>query len=165
MGVIIIYFSLTGNTQKTAEIIKEYLESKGYEVSLFRVETEEKGSFLKNCLDALRKRIVKIKNVPSLDYNLVFIGSPVWAFDITPAIRSFIEKNNFSGKKVFLFTTYGSGAGKRNAMESFKNLIEKKGGEVIGTLEVKGKNIENEKLRITGVVEKCLKEYQQIEHH
>ena len=34
---------------------------------------------------------------------LIIIGQPVWAGSPTPAIRTYLNKNNLSGKKVALF--------------------------------------------------------------
>jgi hypothetical protein len=41
------------------------------------------------------------------DYDLLIIGTPVWAFTLTPAIRTYLRNNDLSGKKVALFFTLG----------------------------------------------------------
>jgi multimeric flavodoxin WrbA len=44
------------------------------------------------------------KFLKTLDhYDLIIIGSPVWSDGITPAIRTFIAKNELSGKQVAIF--------------------------------------------------------------
>lgn len=158
MRIIIVYFSLTGNTKKLAVRIYEILKSKNLEVSLFEIERREKKSFLRNCIDAIFKKTEPLEKIPPVEnYDFIFIGSPVWAGKITPPVRSFIREVELKNKNIFLFTTYGSGLGKENAIKEFINLIEEKGGKIIGKIEVKGKNVE--KVDIKSEIEKCLKKY------
>lgn len=120
MKITIVYFSLTGRTKLLSHLIAEYLKSENLDADIFRLETKEKGGFIKNCMDAFRKKQVQLESMPPIaDCELLFLGSPVWAFDIAPAMRSFVSNASLDGKKVFLFTTYGSGKGKENAMKKF----------------------------------------------
>jgi hypothetical protein len=43
--------------------------------------------------------IAPIKKNPA-NYDLIVIGTPNWASRITPAIRTYLKKNSFTGKKV-----------------------------------------------------------------
>ncbi len=159
MKIIIVYFSLTGNTKKLAVKIYEILRSKNFEVDLFELENKKRKSFLINCFEAIKGKTFYIEKIPALEkYDFVFIGSPVWAGRITPLIRSFIKEVDFSNKNIFLFTTYGSGLGKSRAMEEFEKLVFEKGGKIIGKLEVKGKKVEENIFQIKEKIEKCLKE-------
>lgn len=158
MKIIIVYFSLTGNTKKLAVKIYEFLKSKNLEVSLFELESKEKKSFLRNCFDAIINRHVPIEKIPPVEnYECIAIGSPIWATKITPFVRSFINEIDLSNKNIFLFTTYGSGFGKGKAMNEFMKLIEEKGGKVIGKIEIKGKKIDENLSLIKEELEKCLK--------
>jgi len=51
--------------------------------------------------------IAPTKRTPS-DYDFIIIGQPVWAWSPTPAIRTYLNKNDLSGKKVALFFTDSS---------------------------------------------------------
>lgn len=61
-----------------------------------------------------------MKEIPELepfkvkpdDYDMVFLGSPVWAWTFTPPVRAFLVKHDLSGKKVALFLCHGGGPGK-----------------------------------------------------
>jgi flavodoxin len=46
--------------------------------------------------------IAQTKRTPT-DYDLIIIGQPVWAGSPTPAIRTYLNKNDLSGRKVALF--------------------------------------------------------------
>ena len=54
------------------------------------------------------------------DYDLIFIGSPVWAWQASPPIRSLSQEYDFSEKKVAIWCCC-SGKGIK-AMERIKNL-------------------------------------------
>jgi flavodoxin len=160
MKISIVYFSLSSRTKTLSELIAEYFESREYNVEVFRLETSETGSFFKNCSYALRKKYVTLKGIPQIaDSEIVFLGSPVWAFDITPAVRTYLDSVDLQGKKVFIFTTYGSGSGKGRAMQNFIELVERKGGVIIGTGEVKGRRVKDEFPEFKDALEKKLKEF------
>jgi hypothetical protein len=45
-------------------------------------------------------------------YDLIIIGSPVWAGSPTPALNTFLEETRISGKKLALFCCHLGGKGK-----------------------------------------------------
>jgi len=64
--------------------------------------------------------IAQTTKVPD-DYDLVIIGTPIWAWKPTPAIRTYISQNNLAGKKVALFYTFETGM--KQVAEETKALI------------------------------------------
>ncbi len=42
-------------------------------------------------------------------FDTVFVGSPIWFGTYAPPVRSFLQKNDLSGKKVYFFCTHGKG--------------------------------------------------------
>jgi len=64
-------------------------------------------------------------------YDLIILGTPVWAGSPTPAIASFLDKNNIAGKKIALFCCHGGGMGK--ALDKLKALLN--GNTVIGEID------------------------------
>lgn len=84
---------------------------------------------------ATMKKKPKLKefDVNPLDYDLIFLGTPVWAWNITPPIRSFLSIFNLSGKKIALWTcSDGDGI---KAMSRFKEVL--KGSKIIGEIRFK----------------------------
>ena len=52
----------------------------------------------------------KLENVD--DYDVIFIGYPIWWYTMPQAMYSFFEEYDFSGKTIIPFDThYGSGNG------------------------------------------------------
>lgn len=87
MKAIIAYSTLTGNTETTAEWIREYLEDAGYKVRL-----EEAGNIYPTVLK---------------EYDLIVLGSPTyWGGDVTDDFVPFIDKMegmNLNDKKAAVF--------------------------------------------------------------
>ncbi|MCM8803724.1 MAG: NAD(P)H-dependent oxidoreductase [Candidatus Omnitrophica bacterium] len=158
MKIIIVYFSLTGNTKKLAVKIYQFLKSKNLEVSLFELESKEKKSFLRNCIEAIINKRVPIEKIPPIEnYGCIAIGTPIWAGKIPPLVKSFIKEIDISNKNIFLFTTYKSGFLKGKAMKEFVKLIEEEKGKIIGKIDIKGKKIDENMNLIREEIEKCLK--------
>ena len=57
---------------------------------------------------------------PAEDYDLVILGFPVWAGNVTPPIRTFVSENNLRACRVAAFACE-SGAG---AEKAFAKLVE-----------------------------------------
>lgn len=64
------------------------------------------------------------------DSDLVFVGGPVWAFNMAPPIRSFLSREDWSGRRVALFAMHRGGPG--SALSAMRGLVEGRGGEVVG---------------------------------
>jgi len=81
-----------------------------------------------------------------LDYDLIIIGTPVWAWTFSPPIRSFISMFDLSGKKVALWMC--NGGEPKQAIEKFRN--ELKRSTIIGDISftdplIKSSEINREK--------------------
>lgn len=133
MRTLIIYYSLTGNTQKVAEALASKFNA---DIKRIKDRRTRKGMFgtLRTVYQALCSRPGKIYYISAdpAQYDLVIIGAPVWMMKLAAPLRTYIlnEKHRFN--KVAFFCTEGSsgGAGVFNTME---NLCAKK---PIATLEV-----------------------------
>ncbi len=118
--VLIIYFSHTGNTKLMAEKTQEELSNSGCKVDLQRIEPTKKypeyGEKLRNLAlkeaddDNCRPKFKKIK-IDVQKYDLILVGTPVWWHKAPKIMLSFLETQNFSGKKVRFFITHGGDPG------------------------------------------------------
>ncbi|WP_435225736.1 flavodoxin [Streptomyces sp. Tue6028] len=99
-----------GNTQYVAQIIGERI---GAEV--FRIETAEDLPLEHGSLEDLALRQQEANARPKLKalvpdlgrYDNIFIGYPIWWYDIPKPVYTFLEEHDLSGKNVILFTTHG----------------------------------------------------------
>lgn len=155
MKSLIAYYSYSGNTKKVAEILKDTLSKKG-EVKLLQLKPiDEQTSFFAQAQAAFfrkRARLLDI-NFDLTDYELICIGTPVWAFAPTPAINTFLDKiKNLDKKSAICFTTYASGAGVKRCVSIIKNTLKEKGASRISDF-----NIQQFKVDDTSFVEEQIK--------
>ena len=130
MKSAIIYYSYSGNTKKVAEILAELLGESGQVQQMELIAPEESKSFLAQCRKALYHLKAKINpvQVDLSGYDLICFGSPVWAFAPAPAMNTYLDLcTGLEGKKVILFTTYGSGTGNQRCLKYIQDLLSKKG--------------------------------------
>jgi len=159
MNALIVYFSFSGRTERLSSMIAQWLQKKAVSVELFRLPYNPDNSFFKNCLETVQKKNIFLEDLPDLsEKRLLFLGCPVWVFDIPAAMRTYLEESDFSGKELILFTTYGSGKGKERAMAIFKEMVETRGGTVIGTFDVRGRIVADEKDRVNAILNSLFKE-------
>lgn len=110
--ILIAYFSRTGNTKKLAEQIQSLTGG-----NLVQIETEREYPQEYHMATEAAKHEKEIDARPALktkidnmnEYDVVFIGFPIW-WSYTPmAIATFIESYDLSGKTIIPFCTHGGG--------------------------------------------------------
>lgn len=137
MGVIVkslvVYYSRTGNAKFVAETIAAELGSDIEEVIDLKSRKGKIG-WITAGRDASTGKLVQIAPTtkPPSDYDLLIIGTPIWAWGPTAAIRTYLSKNDLSGKKVALFFTLDNNP--RQAVEKTKALMPN--STFVGELEV-----------------------------
>lgn len=93
--VLCMYYSRTGNTQKTMREIARELDAELVELQ-DGVNRSGWGGWLRSGLDAVKKTPPAVKPFQAeralSDYRLVIIGSPVWAGRCSSVARSFLKK-------------------------------------------------------------------------
>lgn len=115
------------------------LKEKG-DVSLLRiVSLDESKTFLGQCRRAflgLKARIGEIQTNLS-GYDLICLGTPVWAFSPTHAMNKYLTVcSGLEGGKVILFITYGSGTGINRCFNKMGEVLRKKGVSIIKRLGI-----------------------------
>jgi flavodoxin len=141
MKSVIVYYSFGGNTRKAAVLLAEYLQKESkVDIVELRAPDESKG-FFQQVVKALVRTKAKIEavNMDISGYDLICIGTPVWAFSPAPAINTYLcECQGLQGKDVIVFTTYGSGAGNNRCINHMKDVLEKKGIKGCKSFTVQG---------------------------
>lgn len=145
MRILVAFYSKSGNTKKVGEEIAKNLKDDIDEI----IDKKDRSGiigWLGAGKDAFFKKATTIENKkdPS-QYDLVVVGTPIWAGNVTPAIRAYLSMNRFN--KVAFFCTCGGGKG-RSFIEMEK--LSKKPEEV---LEIMEKNIGDAKDGIDEFVE------------
>lgn len=166
--ILVVYFSKTGeqysvgnitegNTAIIAKMIAKQTKADLFEVKLkndtypagytplTEVAKEEKNS---------NARPEIADDVSNFDeYEVVFIGGPVWWSDLPMAVYTFIEKHDWAGKTIVPFTTHeGSGLGSVP-----RELKKATGADMLEGLSVYGHIAQNEREKAKEKVNNWLK--------
>jgi flavodoxin len=119
---LVVYYTRTGNAKFVADLIASQLGSDIEEI----IDKKSRGGPLgwvsagKDSTQEKETEIAQIKLSPT-NYDLVIIGTPIWAWRPTPAIRTYIKQNDLSGKKIAFFFTMDNAP--KEAVERAKALI------------------------------------------
>ncbi|MBR5353182.1 MAG: NAD(P)H-dependent oxidoreductase [Bacteroidales bacterium] len=122
--VLVLYYSQTSNTKAVAEEIATRLGADMEEIVL---DTPYDGDFqatIERCMQDREQGVLpKIQPLAAdlAQYDVVFLGYPVWFGTYAPPVAALLEQVDLSGKKVVPFCTFGSGG----LESSTKDLAEK----------------------------------------
>jgi len=141
MKTLVVFYSRTGFTKKAALQIAKSLKADSEEI--FDIN-ERRGMFgyLKSGKESISKIIPEIKETKkdASNYDLVIIGTPIWAWNVSSPIRAYIEKNKYKFKKIAFFCTQG-GSGSKNAFAEMKSLCKK---DPVAVLTLKTSDVQND---------------------
>lgn len=134
MKKLVIFYSLDGNTAFIAKVIAETI---GADVLELKPKNPIKSKGIMKIFWGGKQ--VMMKEKPELhafdkkpeEYDLLLIGTPVWAFSFAPALATFFSTVKFKGKKIALFCCSGGGKGK--TLEKMKSNLQ--GNEIIGEID------------------------------
>jgi flavodoxin len=143
----VIFYSRTGNTRIVAKVIGETFGLPLQEIKDLKDRSGFFG-FIGGMIDVRKNPITTISpETFNLEgYKVLFIGSPIWGMKFAPAITTFLERTDFSGKTVILFTTTSSRM-KESTFDEYSEIIQAKGGTVIDFFFLKTLWKESEEIR------------------
>ena len=139
---LVVFYSRTGNTKKVAADIAAALNADVEQI----VDKKDRSGvmgWVKSGKDASQEKladIVTVKYDPS-KYEMVILGTPIWAGNMTPALRTYITNNKQSFKSISAFTTSG-GSKPDKTIQKIETLAGKKAVSASGFFagEIKNKD-------------------------
>jgi len=156
MKSIIIYYSYSGNTKKVAQSLSTALEEKG-EVKVLELKAlDESGNFFKQCSRAIQHKKAQIEsvNVDLSQYDLIYYGTPVWAFGPAPAINTYLEQcSGVENKAIILFSTYGSGTGNTRCLDYMQQILTAKGAKQFKRFSIQQFKVEDKEFVLSKIQE------------
>jgi flavodoxin len=119
---LVVYYSRTGNARFIAQTIAAQMGADIEEVIDLRKRSGILG-FLRGGRDARAGKETEIAPTSKqpVDYDLIIVGTPIWAGKPTPAINTYLKKNDLSGKRVAVF--FSQGGKKLQGIEQMKALM------------------------------------------
>ena len=137
---LVAYFSASGVTAKTAKALAEAAEADLYEiqpqlpytqVDLNWMDKKSRSTVEMNDPDS---RPAISGSVPGMDqYDVIFLGFPIWWYTAPTIIKTFLESYDMAGKKIVLFATSG-GSGLGDTARTLQKVCPKaefKGGKLL----------------------------------
>jgi len=110
--MLVLYYSQTSNTKTVAQEIATRLHADIEEITLVEPYDTAFQATIDRCKADREKGITPeinpLKNNVA-DYDVVFIGYPIWFGTYAPPIATLLDKIDLSGKTVVPFCTFGSG--------------------------------------------------------
>lgn len=141
--ILIAYYSRTGNTRKVAEAIKEQLACDIEEIISIKDRLGAMGLIISG-KEATFKTLADIKPIEKnpANYDLVIIGTPIWAGNISSPIRGYIEKYKTGFKNISAFCTMG-GDNTNLCFNEIEKICDK---NLVAKLSVKAKEVNTTEL-------------------
>lgn len=104
MKTLILYYSYGGNTKRIAEMIQREI---GGDIARMDTVVPYDGDYDEVVNQGQREIAegycpeLKLLHIGWRDYDTIILGSPVWWYTFAPAMRSFLEQADLTGKIVY----------------------------------------------------------------
>lgn len=159
MKALVVYYSRTGNTEKVGKALAKGLGADTEEIIDKKNRKTPLIGFIRSGYHALKEKETKIEEIkhdPSA-YDLVVIGTPVWAGSITPAVRTYLNRYRDKLPEVVFYSTSGGGELER----VYQQLKDCSGKSPLCTFDVVDKNIKKDEYR--GKIERTSNKIQTLQ--
>jgi len=109
---LVVYYSQTSNTKTVAQEIANHL---GADIKEIQAVKPYDGDFQATISRSMKDRQegvlpeIKPLDVDFSNYDVIFLGYPIWFGTYAPPVETFLEQVDLSGKKIVPFCTFGSG--------------------------------------------------------
>ena len=127
--ILVAYFSATGNTRRVAQNLAKAVEADIYEIKPAKpysdadLDWTNKSSRSSVEMADHSSRPEMIKDDFSVkDYETIYLGFPIWWYIAPTIVNTFLEKHDFSNKKIILFATSG-GSGFGRTIDNIKTSV------------------------------------------
>ncbi len=122
--VLVLYYSQTSNTKAVATEIATKLNADIEEIVAVNPYDGDFQATIDRCIvEREQGTVTEIKPLAAdiANYDVIFIGYPVWFGTYAPPVATFLANTDLSGKKIVPFCTFGSGG----LESSVKDMAEK----------------------------------------
>lgn len=130
--IAVVYFSATGTTKKVAELIKDETQADIFEIIPKQKYTSEDLNYGDKNMRATKEqndenaRPEIENNIDLSNYDVVFLGYPIWWGNVPKIVLSFMDNTNLDGKTIIPFCTSGSSgiSTSESTLKTYKNNIK-----------------------------------------
>lgn len=103
--VLVVFYSLDGNTAFLAKTIAEAIQA---DLQELRLKKSMPSGFLKfmiagfQVMTKQKPKLLPLEKNPA-EYDVILLGTPIWTGRYAPALRSLLSTTALQGKKIALF--------------------------------------------------------------
>lgn len=122
--VLVLYYSQTSNTKTVAQELATKLGADMEEIVPVKPYDGDFQATIARCQQEREQGVtpeIKPLGVDLANYDVIFLGYPVWFGTFAPPMGAFLSQADLSGKKIVPFCSFGSGG----LDASIKDLMEK----------------------------------------
>lgn len=121
MKILIAFYSRTGTTKKVAEALAQMLGAEVEEIKDTVDRTGAKG-YLLSGKEATLKQLTTLEATlhNPADFDLVIVGTPIWGWNLSSPVRTYLEEHKHDFKKIAFFCTMGGSGVERATKETEK---------------------------------------------
>ena len=140
MKSLVAYYSRSNITKKLALKIAKSINADIEEIKP-KVNYQGKIGYVRGGKDAIREKIVELETLKynPKDYDIVYIGGPVWASKAANPVISYLKHNEGNFNELKFFLTAGS-----SGFESSFKQMEKYSKKPLNTLQLTTKEVKKE---------------------
>ncbi|MFZ7121201.1 MAG: flavodoxin family protein [Eubacteriaceae bacterium] len=138
----IVFFSKDGSTKVLANILAIKNKAKILEL----IEKNKKSNMITRSINATRKKSVELVDEPHKNinnFNKLYLCTPIWASNGTPAMNAFINNSDFDGKEIVIITVKGFSPSNmlQKTHKYLSDLVESRNGKVVKCVDIHGAGI------------------------
>lgn len=140
--VLVLYFSQTGNTEKVANYIQSEVNADIIQIQTknpYPNDLDELYQIGQSELDQNARPELINGTVELSEYDIIFLGYPIWGGTCPMAVFSFLEQNDFSNTVIAPFCTHG-GSGLANSVSDLENHLPDN-AELLNGFEINGSSV------------------------
>jgi len=111
---LIVYYSFEGHTEKVANIFKNQLNADTLRIEpVHERDGKGFGKYIWGGASVFMKKepVLKQMNIDFSLYDTLWIGTPVWAWTITPPVLTLLKSGLIKNKHIVFFFTHDGGPG------------------------------------------------------
>ena len=125
--ILTVYFSNSGITKNIANSIHSTVGGDIEEIQLLEKYPNNPYEMSKTVRKQIKEgELPEIASINISDYDIIFVGSPVWLFNVSLPAKAFLKNNNFENKTIVPFFTCGAYANKNKLANEIETLAGSK---------------------------------------
>ena len=149
--VLIAYFSRTGNTRQIVGLIQDQIGG-----DIFEIQPAESYPSSYSATTERAEREIASGTLPALasdvenfdEYEIVFVGYPIWWDTTPPVVNTFLNSHEFNGKTVVPFCTSG-GSGINGSLTNINQYGA--GADILSGRDLSGANAQEVRQWLTQI--------------